>query len=64
MRMGGRGAKARGSAGASLLLASLGVLDPGEYQSAAERYRRGGDAELGAALFATAPTELWLRTRA
>lgn len=46
------------------LLASLGVLDPGEYQSSAERYRRGGDAELGAALFATAQTELWLRTRA
>ena len=46
------------------LLAALGVLDPGEYQSAAERYRRGGDAELGAALFATAQTELWLRARA
>jgi asparagine synthase (glutamine-hydrolysing) len=43
------------------VLADLGVIDPGEYQSAAARFRRGADAELGAALFATAQTELWLR---
>ena len=45
------------------VLADLGVVDPGAFLLAVERYCREGDAESGAALFATAQTELWLRTR-
>jgi asparagine synthase (glutamine-hydrolysing) len=45
------------------VLAALDVLDPGEYRAAIEQYRRDGDAELGAALFATAQAELWIRVR-
>ena len=45
------------------VLAELGLLDPGAFAAAVERYCRGGDAEVGAALFATVQTELWLRAR-
>ena len=45
------------------VLAALDVLEPTAFRSAVERYRRGGDAELGAALFATAQAEFWIRAR-
>ncbi|HEU4630084.1 MAG TPA: asparagine synthase-related protein [Gemmatimonadaceae bacterium] len=46
------------------VLAELGVLEPGSFRQGVERYCRAPDAELGAALFATLQTELWLRARA
>jgi asparagine synthetase B (glutamine-hydrolysing) len=45
------------------VLSELGIVDPAQFRLAVERYCRSPDAEVGAALFATLQTELWLRAR-
>ncbi|HEX6630706.1 MAG TPA: asparagine synthase-related protein, partial [Gemmatimonadaceae bacterium] len=45
------------------VLSELGVVEPEPFRRSLERYCRAPDAEVGAALFATLQTELWLQAR-
>ena len=46
-----------------LLLAEMGIVDPGALRRSVDAYLGGGDRSLRVALFYTLQTELWLRTR-